>query len=100
MVDDSDEYHNPAQPSTTVCPLLPGQRLNILEIPMETRSRSSSGSSVSSGVFTRDPQDKFLNPTPPKPLPSPRLGDLCIEPYSASLQVKPPPRSATVSPMR
>ena len=49
---------------------------------MEARSRSSS---QSSDVFTRNPQDKFQTPVPPKPLPSPRLGDLCTETYTVPM---------------
>ncbi|KAF2797154.1 hypothetical protein K505DRAFT_334550 [Melanomma pulvis-pyrius CBS 109.77] len=95
-VDDDDERHNSSEQSTTLCPLLPGQRLNVLEVPTETRSRSGS---ESSHVFTRNPRDKYQTPVPPKPLPSPRLGDLCIESYVpmySSLQGG--PRSATHPP--
>ncbi|KAF2194778.1 hypothetical protein K469DRAFT_686739 [Zopfia rhizophila CBS 207.26] len=94
-VDDDDEYHNPSEPSTTICPLLPGQRLNILEVPTESRSRSNSASSTSSSTFTRNPDDKYLTPVPPKPLPSLRLGDLCQQPYSVSMHSIGAPRSAT-----
>ncbi|KAF2466322.1 uncharacterized protein BDR25DRAFT_328053 [Lindgomyces ingoldianus] len=93
-VDDDEEHHNPSEPSTTVCPLLPGQRLNVLEVPTESRGRSDSSSSASKSVFTRNPNDKYLTPVPPKPLPSPRLGDLCIEPYSVSTHSLGGPRSA------
>lgn len=79
-----------------MCPLLPGQRLNVLEVPMESRS---SGSSQSLDVFTRNPADKYITPVPPKPLPSPRLGDLCIEPYKVYMQsTRGGPRSATYPP--
>ncbi|PSN75052.1 hypothetical protein BS50DRAFT_31781 [Corynespora cassiicola Philippines] len=89
---DDEEHHNPSEPSTTHCPLLPGQRLNVLEVPMEGRSRSNSETSA---VFTRNPQDKFLTPVPPKTLPSPRLGDLVQETYSVSKHSYRGPRSAT-----
>ncbi|KAF2678062.1 hypothetical protein K458DRAFT_143652 [Lentithecium fluviatile CBS 122367] len=89
---DGEERHNPSEPSTTVCPLLPGQRLNVLEVPRESRSRSSSESSDN---FTRNPRDKFLTPVPPKPLPSPRLGDLCKESYAVPMHHVRGPRSAT-----
>lgn len=52
----------------------------------------------SSDVFTRNPKDKFLTPVPPnssKPLPSPRLGDLCKEPYTVPTVSLTTPRSAT-----
>ncbi|KAF2120253.1 hypothetical protein BDV96DRAFT_321974 [Lophiotrema nucula] len=88
-VNNDEEHHNPSQPSTTICPLLPGQRLNVLEIPMESTDRSSSG------AFTRNPNDKFLTPVPPNPLPSPRLGDLCREAYKVPMQPMRSPRFAT-----
>ncbi|KAF1952192.1 hypothetical protein CC80DRAFT_552623 [Byssothecium circinans] len=89
---DDEEHHNPSEPSTATCPLLPGQRLNVLEVPTESRSRSSSGVSDS---FTRNPQDKFLTPVPPKPLPSPRLGDFCREAYTVPMRHCGTPQSAT-----
>ena len=49
-------------------------------------------------VFTRNPKDRFLTPVPPvtsKPLPSPRLGDLCREPYTVPTVSLTTPRSAT-----
>jgi len=64
-VDDDDECHNPSEPSTTFCPLLPGQRLNLLELP--TEGHCSNNSAPSDG-FTRNPHDRYLNPVPPKPL--------------------------------
>lgn len=67
---DDNEYHDSTQPSTTLCPLLPGQRLNVLEVPFESRSRSNSASSISSGIHTLDPEDKYLTP---RPAPIPRL---------------------------
>ncbi|KAH8731641.1 hypothetical protein GQ44DRAFT_767492 [Phaeosphaeriaceae sp. PMI808] len=73
-VDGDDEIHNPAEPSTTFCPLLPGQRLNVLELPSEAPSRSHSESPDN---FTRNPSDRYLNPVPPvplKPLSSPHSG--------------------------
>ncbi|PVH96710.1 hypothetical protein DM02DRAFT_106580 [Periconia macrospinosa] len=89
---DDEEAHNPSEPTTTTCPLLPGQKLNVLEVPMEPRSRSSSG------TFTRNPQDKFLSPVPPKSSVSPRLGDFCKEPYTVPMQPTSAPRSATLPP--
>ncbi|KAF2202491.1 hypothetical protein GQ43DRAFT_470867 [Delitschia confertaspora ATCC 74209] len=100
-VNGDDEYHNPLEPSTTFCPLLPGQRLNILDVPMEmTGSHSSSMSSISSYVFTRNPQDKFRNPAPPKTLPRARASDTCIEPYPVPVQLKVIPPTATYKRMR
>lgn len=90
---DDEDSHNPSEPTTTTCPLLPGQKLNVLEVPVETRSRSSS---EVPGTFTRNPQDKFLTPMPPKPMPSPQLGDFCKEPYAVTMQAYSAPRSATL----
>lgn len=59
---------------------------------MEFRARNDS---VSSDVFTRNPNDRYRTPVPPKPLPSPRLGDLCKEPYSVPMHSLNTPRSAT-----
>ncbi|OCK77784.1 hypothetical protein K432DRAFT_407010 [Lepidopterella palustris CBS 459.81] len=68
-IDGHDEHHDPSQKSTTFCPLLPGQRLNVLEVPFECRSRCNSASSASSRVHTLNPEDKFLTPRPaPVPL--------------------------------
>ncbi|KAF2442904.1 hypothetical protein P171DRAFT_474229 [Karstenula rhodostoma CBS 690.94] len=94
-VDGIEERHNPSEPSTTACPLLPGQRLNILEVPRESGNNHSMGDA---DVFTRNPKDKFLTPVPPVPqkaLPSPRLGDLCSEPYRVPMVSLTTPRSAT-----
>ena len=44
--------------------------MNVLEVPFESRSRSNSASSISSGVHTLDPEDKYLTP---RPAPIPRL---------------------------
>ncbi|KAF2492323.1 hypothetical protein BU16DRAFT_564779 [Lophium mytilinum] len=71
-IDGHDECHDPSQTSTTFCPLLPGQPLNVLEVPYDSRSRSNSASSTSSGVHTLNPEDKYLNPRP-APLPLPKI---------------------------
>ena len=44
--------------------------MNVLEVPFESRSRSNSASSISSGIHTLDPEDKYLTP---RPAPVPRL---------------------------
>ncbi|KAH9869913.1 hypothetical protein J1614_006834 [Plenodomus biglobosus] len=97
-VDGDEECHNPSEPSTTVCPLLPGQRLNVLELPRERHSRSNSEDSA---TFTRNPRDRYLTPVPPsslRPPPPLRAGS-----DSSSLYSMPPPspwapRSAPYSP--
>ena len=56
---------------------------------------SSKSNFQAAGVFTRNPQDRYLTPMPPKSLPTPRLGDLCKERYAVPMQTYEPPRSAT-----
>ncbi|KAI1609461.1 hypothetical protein EDD37DRAFT_157678 [Exophiala viscosa] len=76
-LDDDLEFHNSAEPSTTACPLLPGQLVNVLNVPFalsSSRSRNDSVSSTNSEFCTMDPADKFLNPRPVPAKPSlPRL---------------------------
>ncbi|KAH3943788.1 hypothetical protein HBH98_074970 [Parastagonospora nodorum] len=94
-VDDDDECHNPSEPSTTFCPLLPGQRLNVLELPTEGHCRNNS---APSDGFTRNPSDRYLNPVPPKPLRlSPHSGKAS---QNSPLPLPSPwaPRSATYPP--
>jgi len=74
-LDDYVDFHNEAEPSTTRCPFLPGQPVNILNVPIHLpsakrhRSRDSSVASQSSVDYqTMNPEDKYLNPrTPPRP---------------------------------
>ena len=65
LLDGAIEYHDPAEPSTNMCPLLPGQIVNVLDVPVQENvlfgpSRNLSSSSLDSVVFTLDPQDKYL----------------------------------------
>ena len=68
------EYHNAAEPSTTLCPFLPGQIVNILEVPIQvqdvTHGRCDSSSSIGSVHYTLNPEDKYLDL---KPRAAPRL---------------------------
>lgn len=72
-VDGSTEVHDPSMPSTSVCPYLPGQTVNTLEVPIEhipRRSRSASMNSIHPDDFkTMDPRDKFITPRPAPPAP-------------------------------
>ncbi|MBE7182569.1 MAG: hypothetical protein INR71_15415, partial [Terriglobus roseus] len=64
------ESHNPAEPHTNSCPMLPGQCVNVLEVPYEDTSASSrrqSGSSSVVAVQTLNPADRYVNPRPPPP---------------------------------
>ncbi|TVY71473.1 hypothetical protein LSUE1_G007295 [Lachnellula suecica] len=78
-LDDGQEHHDPTLPSTTNCPYLPGQPVNLLSVPVEVqplRFRSGSMSSMANGdVKTMNPADKFMTPRPPPPTPTilPRL---------------------------
>ncbi|KAJ5682788.1 hypothetical protein N7462_005953 [Penicillium macrosclerotiorum] len=73
LLDEDVEYFNQAEPVTTKCPLLPGQPVNVLNVPIilpDSRShvRSNSNSSQKSEHRTMNPEDKFMNPRkPPKP---------------------------------
>jgi hypothetical protein len=73
QLDGEVDFHNPAEPSTTTCPMLPGQSVNLLNVPMHfsssnRRHRNASVSSTSSDLRTMDPEDKYVNPRPaPKP---------------------------------
>lgn len=76
-LNDDIEFHNSAEPSTTACPLLPGQLVNVLHVPFHLsgsgRGRNASVSSTSSDIRTMDPDTKFLNPRPAPPPRLPRL---------------------------
>ncbi|KAL8892792.1 MAG: hypothetical protein Q9215_000384 [Flavoplaca cf. flavocitrina] len=63
-----NEYHDPVEPSTTACPLLPGQEVNILEVPIESQVYPSEV--WETDVFTLDPDAKY-NPRKPPPRPKP-----------------------------
>ncbi|KAA6406595.1 MAG: hypothetical protein FRX48_09650 [Lasallia pustulata] len=76
-LDDDLEYHNPAEPFTTFCPFLPGQEVNVLDVPIEWKSpeehsRSRSPSSAASHVCTLDPQDRYVKPRGPQATALPR----------------------------
>ncbi|KAE9990973.1 hypothetical protein EG327_000686 [Venturia inaequalis] len=84
-IDDDEEYHDLSQPATSACPLLPGQTLNVLEVPCDTgryvsRSRSSS-ISISSAVQTLNPDDRYLTP---RPAPTPKLAKLITSAEAAA----------------
>lgn len=82
QLDDATDFHDSAEPSTTACPLLPGQLLNVLNVPFHLssgRSRNDSVSSTSSDLRTMNPADKFMNPRP-VPIPQPKLARLNTSP--------------------
>ena len=67
-VDGDIDFHDPGNPSTTSCPFLPGQVVNVLEVPtlavpvndLYRRELAL----LESAVYTMDPQDKYLRPRP------------------------------------
>lgn len=76
-IDDGTEVHNNRLPSTTACPYMPGQPVNLLFVPIEkttTRKRSASVGAPAD-LKTMNPADKFLTPRPAPPTPQslPRL---------------------------
>ncbi|KAL8836938.1 MAG: hypothetical protein Q9170_002738 [Blastenia crenularia] len=67
-LNDELEQHNPSEPSTTACPLLPGQQVNVLEVPIQIQRESDSGhwsqAFADRTVFTLDPKAKYSSPVP------------------------------------
>ncbi|CAJ2510018.1 Uu.00g059180.m01.CDS01 [Anthostomella pinea] len=71
-VNGSTETHDPSLPTTNVCPYLPGQTVNTLEVPSEhqLRYRSASMNSLRATDFnTMDPNAKFTTPRPAPSVP-------------------------------
>ncbi|CAM1510347.1 Fc.00g006820.m01.CDS01 [Cosmosporella sp. VM-42] len=69
-LDGSVETHDPAVPSTTACPYLPGQTVNTLNVPVEQalRQRSASCSSMRhADLKTMNPDSKYITPRPALP---------------------------------
>ncbi|KAI9672074.1 MAG: hypothetical protein M1831_001887 [Alyxoria varia] len=60
------EFHNPTDPSTNSCPLLPGQTVNVLEIPCMPISERETSAVVGTNVLTMDPSARFNTPAPPR----------------------------------
>lgn len=72
-LDGFTESYDPSKPSTTGCPYLPGQRVNTLDVPVEQASRLRSASLSSmrdTDLKTMRPQDRFVTPRPPPPVPA------------------------------
>lgn len=102
-LNDGTEIHNEVLPSTTTCPYLPGQPVNILNVPTEInplRERSASESAMSGHIPTMNPADKFLSPRaapaiPPRPQ-LPRLNT--APPMSLKTRTSRPRTARSVSP--
>ncbi|PGH15909.1 hypothetical protein AJ79_02076 [Helicocarpus griseus UAMH5409] len=79
QLDNEVDFFNEAEPVTTSCPFLPGQPLNVLNVPINLpssdhhRSRDASPAPQRSSHETMNPEDKYMNPrAPPRPV-LPRL---------------------------
>jgi hypothetical protein len=75
-LNDGTEIHNTRLPSTTSCPYLPGQPVNVLSVPTQInplRERSASEGAMSPGIQTMNPADKFLAPRAAPAVPRPKL---------------------------
>ncbi|KAL8646063.1 MAG: hypothetical protein Q9210_006347 [Variospora velana] len=65
-LDGDFEQHDSEKPSTTACPLLPGQQVNILEVPTQQQDEEHRPYTlVESTVFTLDPKAKYSPLKPP-----------------------------------
>ncbi|KAH7308194.1 hypothetical protein B0I35DRAFT_443098 [Stachybotrys elegans] len=72
-VNGSTETHDPSVPSTTACPYLPGQTVNMMTVPVERtlRKRSASMNSMRGENFkTMDPESKFATLRPTRRAPT------------------------------
>jgi hypothetical protein len=74
-LDGDCEFFNRHLQSTTSCPFLPGQQVNILDVPIEEdHSWVHSRNNSATGVMTMDPADKFVSPRrAPTPTALPRI---------------------------
>ena len=104
QLDGDVEIHDASQPSTTACPFLPGQVVNLLEVPTRhppgpdgcNRERSAS---VSSARYTLDPDDKYRALRPPElQKPVVDLEDAVDQCFCEPRPSTPAPRSDTVTP--
>ncbi|QSS54969.1 hypothetical protein I7I53_02705 [Histoplasma capsulatum var. duboisii H88] len=75
QLDNEIDFFNEAEPVTTSCALLPGQPLNVLNVPINLPSshthlgRGTKPASQISNDGTMNPADKYLNPrAPPRPV--------------------------------
>ncbi|KAF9769604.1 hypothetical protein IL306_012946 [Fusarium sp. DS 682] len=72
-LDGSIETHDPALPSTTACPYLPGQTVNTLIVPVEQALRQRSASLTSmraTDLKTMNPESKYITPRPAPSVPA------------------------------
>ena len=83
-LDDNEEQYDVTQPSTSACPLLPGQTVNIMEIPTEVVAlpqRIASASAImtapSPSEMTLDPADRYRKIHRKHPTKLPRFYRSC-----------------------
>ncbi|KAB8274358.1 hypothetical protein BDV30DRAFT_237797 [Aspergillus minisclerotigenes] len=100
LLDDDMEYYNHAEPVTSHCPLLPGQPVNVLHVPVilpdthPIHSCDRSPSPQQTEERTMDPNDKYMNP---RQAPKPALPRLRTSP--PLLQQPTPAWSFSTSPL-
>ncbi|KAK4989853.1 hypothetical protein LTR50_002900 [Elasticomyces elasticus] len=68
-LDNDNEHHDPTMPSTNACPLMPGQIVNIIDVPVETQNGPVTARSLSVDAAhalvprqTLEPTDKYVKP--------------------------------------
>ncbi|KAK8019164.1 hypothetical protein PG990_004302 [Apiospora arundinis] len=101
-IDGSTETHDPAMPSTTSCPYLPGQTVNTLDVPTEhpSRHRSASMTSITAADYrTMNPMDKFRSPRPAPTVPGMARSLVSSSPTEA-LQIQRPSPVEVLQPQR
>ncbi|KAK7952703.1 uncharacterized protein PG986_008431 [Apiospora aurea] len=102
-IDGSTETHDPAMPSTTSCPYLPGQTVNTLDVPTEhpSRHRSASMTSITAADYrTMNPMDKFRSPRPAPTVPGMARSLVSSSPTEALQLHKPLPTPEASQPQR
>ncbi|KAK8041787.1 hypothetical protein PG993_006310, partial [Apiospora rasikravindrae] len=102
-IDGSTETHDPAMPSTTSCPYLPGQTVNTLDVPTEhpSRHRSASMTSITAADYrTMNPMDKFRSPRPAPTVPGLARSLVSSSPTEALQLHKPSPPEVVLQPPR
>ncbi|KAL4785876.1 hypothetical protein BJX76DRAFT_149941 [Aspergillus varians] len=73
LLDNDIEHYNKAEPMTTHCPFLPGQPVNVVQVPIvlpdaNFHHRRARSPIAHRAEQTMNPEDKYMNPRePPKP---------------------------------
>ena len=73
-LDDDAECHDPMVNSTRSCPFLPGQEVNLLEVPIQKDCVTIGSASPLRHVFTMDPTARFVSPKRSMSPSPPRTG--------------------------